>query len=199
MPCSGTSRPAVSASSSTRMPPERFIVQRQPNEAENVSAPTGGQAEQLHARPGAASPCRRSPPWPVCERVPRAPGTANRPVATRAPDARHAVDGDRADRVVDADPLDRRARRRRRSTPETRPITTAAQGATKPDAAVTADERGEHAVQHHRDVRLAQHEPGGDATPLSAAGRRGEVRRQRDVGEEADLVAGDDAERRARG
>ena len=44
---------------------------------------------------------------------------------------------------------------------------------------------------------MPQHEPR-DADPAHRARRRREVRRQRDVAEVADLVAGDDAERRAR-
>jgi hypothetical protein len=47
------------------------------------------------------------------------------------------VHGDRADRVVDSDPLDRE-HATTAITPETSPMTTAAHGATKPEAAVTA-------------------------------------------------------------
>ena len=76
----------------------------------------------------------------------------------RAPDARHAVRGDRADRVVDPEPLDeqhaddddragdepdhdRRPRRDERARGRDR------------------DERGDRAVQHHREVGLLDHEP----------------------------------------
>ena len=58
------------------------------------------------------------------------------------------------------------------------------------------DQRGEDAVQHHRDVGLAQ-DPPGAREAADRAGRSGDVRRQRDVAEVADAVTGDDAERRA--
>ena len=56
----------------------------------------------------------------------------------RAPDAGHAVHRDRADRVVDPDPLDAEHADDGDRRPATRPITIAAHGATKPHAAVIA-------------------------------------------------------------
>ena len=64
-------------------------------------------------------------------------GNGEDPGRERAPDAREAVHGNRADRVVDPDPLDEEdADDRDRAA--TNPITTAAHGATKPEAAVMA-------------------------------------------------------------
>ena len=49
MPCSATSRPAVSTCCSTRIPHSRFSAQSEPNEAENVNDADGDEAERLHA------------------------------------------------------------------------------------------------------------------------------------------------------
>ena len=74
------------------------------------------------------------------------------------------------------------------SAPATNPITIAAQGATNPAGRRDCDERRDHAVQEHREVRLLDHEPRReDAAECSCGGR--DVRGQRDVGEVADVLA----------
>src|SRR5215208_1001523 len=152
-----------------------------------------GEPEQLHPdlvqRAGVdetalAGVERRSQRWD-CEE----------PGRDRAPDAGDAVDRDRADRIVDPDPLDRKhADDRNHARDEA--DHNRGPGRDEPACGGDGHERREDAVQHHRDVRLAQHEPGRDRA-ADRAGRGREVRRQRDVREEADAVAGDDAERRA--
>ena len=91
-----------------------------------------------------------------------------------------------------------RARRRPRSTPATTPITTAAHGATKPDAAVIATSAAitPFSIIDTSGFLSTIH---ACADPAERAGRGGEVRRQRDVGEVAELVAGDDAAASSRG
>ena len=99
--------------------------------------------------------------------------------------------GDGADRIVDAGPLDRqhaddRDHARDEADHDRCPGSDEARGGRD------RDEGGEHPIQHHRDVRLAQDEPGCDGA-ADGTRRRSEVRRQGDVGEEADPVAGDKA------
>ena len=104
--------------------------------------------------------------------------------------------GDGADRVVDADPLDEQARRRRRSIPATKPITIAAHGATNAHAAVIATSAAiaPFSIIERSGFLITSHEV---PTAPSDAGRGGEVRVERDVREEAD-AAEVDAQRRAR-
>ena len=193
MPCSDTSSPAVSTSGSTRIPNVFFIVQSAPNEALNVKIPTA-------SRPSACTPSwwklpvYTSPPVPVA-RLSASAGTAKIPVAS--------VPQTPARPCTETAPIG--SSTRSRSTPSTpstaiepatAPITIAAHGATKPARRGDRDERGDHAVQHHREVGLLDHDPRHRDGAERAGGGR-DVRRQRDVREVAELVAGDDAERRA--
>ena len=123
-------------------------------------------------------------------------GNGEDPGCERAPDAREAVDGDRPDGIVDPDPLDEedaddRDRRRDQPDHDRGPRGDEARGGRD------GDERGDDAVQHHRDVRLLEHDPSGEDAPERAR-RSGEIRRQGDVAEVADPVARDHAEGRAR-
>jgi hypothetical protein len=114
-------------------------------------------------------------------------GDSEEPGGERPPDACEAVHRDRADWVVDAETLDERHRddrdRRRDEADQDR-----GPRGNEPARGRDRHERREDAVQHHRDVRLAQNEPR-DADPAHAAGRSREVRGQRDVAEEADVSA----------
>ena len=194
MPCSATSRPAVSTCSSTRMPQSRFSVQSAPNDRLNVNTPTMSKAEGLHAElveaarveetAGARSEVR-------CERRDREQAHCERP-----PHAGHSVHRDGANRIVDPDPLDpehAHDRERRRNDADHD------RGPRRHEARRGGDrhQRRDHPVQHHRHIRLAEHEPR-CADPAERARRGGQVRREGDVGEVADLVAGHDAQRRAR-
>ena len=152
----------------------------------------GDEAERLHAELVEASRCRRGRPCP--SRVLREHGDGEEPGRERAPDAGHAVYGDRADRVVDADAARRRSRRRPRSRRTTRPITIAAHGATKPDAAVIATSAPSAPFSIIEMSGLPSTATRRDA--VERAGRGREVRGRRDVGEEAE-AAEVDRERRA--
>ena len=112
-----------------------------------------------------------------------------------APDAGHAVHGDRADGSSIPMRRRRRCRRRRsRRRPHRRRLPPRHDEAGRRG---DRDERREHAVQDLADVGLPVHPPG-DGAGGEPARSRCEVRGQRDVGEEADVAARDHAERRAR-
>ena len=103
--------------------------------------------------------------------------------------------GNGADRIVDADALhpehsDDGDQARHEADHDCGP------GRDEPRSCRDRDQRRENTVEHHRDVRLAKDQPGAEDSPDRSGGRC-EVRRQRDVREVADLVAGDDRERRA--
>ena len=155
MPCSETSRPAVSTCSARRGCPRASL--HRPEDAERGAErehADGDEAEGLHAELVEAAACRRARPC-RCASFAASAGTANRPVASvpqtparpctaTAPigssipirsTQQHADDGDR-----------RRRRSRSRCGPRR---DEAARGGDR-------DERGDHAVQHHRDVRLAR-------------------------------------------
>src|SRR5204862_1067225 len=135
MPCSDTSKPAVSTCSSTRMPQTRYIVQRQPNDAEKVNTPT------------ATSPSACTPSWwndPVYTRPPlpvarfdASAGTANKPVAS----VPHTPDIPCTATAPMGSSIPSRSTNKTPATaiqPDTPPITIAAHGATNPEAAVIA-------------------------------------------------------------
>src|SRR5215469_11113973 len=103
---------------------------------------------------------------------------------------------DSADWIVDPEPLDER-HRDDRNAGGNEADHHRGPGRDESTRGGDGDERREDTVQHHRDVRLAEDEPR-DADPAEPARRCGEVRRQRDIAEEADPAAADDAERRAR-
>ena len=176
------------------MPKVTFISQRTPNDAVNVNAPTASEAEDLHAElveAAAVEAARRSRSRgsSACEgraRKPSAsvPHTPAMPCAAIAP--------------IGSSIRTRSTRRTPRTTitPATNPITIAAPRRDERARRGDRDESGDRAVQHHREVGLLDHEPRREHR-AEHAGCRGEVRVQRDVGEEAD-AAEVDAERRAR-
>src|ERR671913_392394 len=135
MPCSETSRPAISTSGSPRIPTVAFISHSAAKEAVNVKAPTA-------TRPRACvpswsnEPVYQRPPVPVA-RFSASAGTAKMPVAS--------VPQTPAIPCTATAPIGSsiRARSTARTpttaiAPATKPIRIAAQGATKPHAAVTA-------------------------------------------------------------
>src|SRR5919202_1458014 len=135
MPCSETSRPDVSTCSSTRIPHSRFIVQRVPKDAENVNAPTAARPRSC-TQTWCSEPVKTKPPRPV-PRLAASAGTAKRPVAIvphtpEAPwTATAPIGSSIPSRSTTSTPVTA-------TNPAARPITIAAQGATKPQAAVIA-------------------------------------------------------------
>ena len=117
------------------MPQRRFIAHRHPKDEENVNTPTA-------SRPTACTPSwwnepvYTSPPVPVA-RFAASAGTANKPVASvpHTPDipctATAPIGSSMPSPSTHSTPTTA-------MTPDTSPITTAAHGATKPDAAVIA-------------------------------------------------------------
>ena len=195
MPCSATSRPG------------RLDVLLDPDAPQRLHRPQAAErrreGEDADRRPGRAParraggscPCRRGRPCPWPGSTPER-GTAKRPTASvpQTP----AMPCTATAPIGSSIPI-----RSTQSTPTTAiapaaaPITTAAHGATKPDAAVIATSAAItpfSIIETSGLRRTSQAAPIPPMAPAAAA----MVRRQRDVGEVADLVARHDAERRAR-
>ena len=104
---------------------------------------------------------------------------------------------DRADRVVDPDSLDEEDASGRRSTPATKPITIAAQGATNAQAAVIATSAATapfSIIDRSGFLITSQDASTAPSTPAAAA----RFVFHRDVGEEADAAEVDAEGGRAR-
>ena len=194
MPCSETSSPAVSTSGSTLIPHSAFIAHSDPNDALNVNTPTASSPSAC-VPSWSKLPVYQRPPVPVA-RFSASAGHREDPGRERPPHARHPVDGDGADRVVDPDPLDEQDAEHGDHAGD-QPDDDRRPRRDEPGRRGHGDEGRDHAVEHHRQVGLPQHDPRrGDGADRAGRGR--DVRRQRDVREVADPVAGDDPERRAR-
>ena len=112
MPCSDDVEAQLSTSGSVRIPTVTLNSSRTRNDAVNVNAPTASEAERLDPElVEAAAVEEAAPSGRELLGELRHGEEAER---QRAPDARHAVRRDRADGVVDPDPLDEERAERRR-------------------------------------------------------------------------------------
>src|SRR5437763_9790497 len=135
MPCSETSSPATSTSSSTRIPQTLFITQRAPYEVEKVKTPT--QTRPIACTESCLNdPVYTRPPVPVARFLARR-GTAKSPQARvpQTPDMPWTATAP----IGSSMPIfSTQMTPKTAMKPDPTPMTTPAQAATKPQAALLA-------------------------------------------------------------